>query len=563
MSPEQAQGAETGPASDVFSLGAVLAFAATGEGPFGNASMHVLLYRVVHEPARLDHIADAGLRDLVAACLEKGPERRPAPGELLQWLAPRAPRTATLQGTDWLPGPIAADVARHTDQAVPARTVASPVPPGPAAPPGFPPGAAPGFTSGSTPGSAPGGLDRRRLLVLGGAGAAVLAVGGGVAVAMAGSGDGSRNGSGAGASASPAARPTATSASAPPPTLVGRVRWKHDTGGYLVSDPTVSDGVVYIGAEKADLLALDATTGKPRWRHRIARPNEDVSAAPAVAGGVVYAGSPDGDLHALDARTGRQRWRYGAGTQVASAPVVVGGTVYVASQQGNIFRGLKGGYLTALSAATGAVKWRSRTKAAINSGFVVAGGVIYLPDDSLVALDAGTGRVKWTYKNKGIHSPVLAGGVVYCGNFLGEELHAVDAATGRRRWSYRTGSSITARPLVMGGKVFVGDSDGNMYALDAATGSLRWQLQTNGRIESNAALAGGLVCFASGAFSKGRVYAVDPAGGHAVWRYETDEGIESSPAVAPDGTVYVSCKNGSIYALDIKGGTETAPPLTN
>ena len=49
MSPEQAAGYEVGPPSDIFSLGAVLAFAATGEDPFGTGTTAALLYRVVHE----------------------------------------------------------------------------------------------------------------------------------------------------------------------------------------------------------------------------------------------------------------------------------------------------------------------------------------------------------------------------------------------------------------------------------------------------------------------------------------------------------------------------------
>src|SRR5580692_4499676 len=48
MSPEQAEGREVGPPSDIFSLGAVLAFAATGQGPFGTGSTPALVYRVVH-----------------------------------------------------------------------------------------------------------------------------------------------------------------------------------------------------------------------------------------------------------------------------------------------------------------------------------------------------------------------------------------------------------------------------------------------------------------------------------------------------------------------------------
>ncbi|MFC8276846.1 serine/threonine-protein kinase [Streptomyces sp. NPDC057271] len=83
MSPEQATGAEVGPPSDIFSLGAVLAFAATGEGPFGVGSAPALLYRVVHDVPRLDGVPGV-LREMVARCLEKRAERRPSAGELLQ-----------------------------------------------------------------------------------------------------------------------------------------------------------------------------------------------------------------------------------------------------------------------------------------------------------------------------------------------------------------------------------------------------------------------------------------------------------------------------------------------
>ena len=54
MSPEQAEGREVGPPSDIFSLGAVLAFAATGQGPFGSGSTPALVYRVVHGGPQLD-----------------------------------------------------------------------------------------------------------------------------------------------------------------------------------------------------------------------------------------------------------------------------------------------------------------------------------------------------------------------------------------------------------------------------------------------------------------------------------------------------------------------------
>jgi serine/threonine protein kinase len=82
MSPEHALGDAIGPPSDIFSLGAVLTFAATGQGPFGSGSSAVLIYRVVNSPAHLDSVPEE-VRGLVASCLAKHPEDRPTAGQVL------------------------------------------------------------------------------------------------------------------------------------------------------------------------------------------------------------------------------------------------------------------------------------------------------------------------------------------------------------------------------------------------------------------------------------------------------------------------------------------------
>ena len=96
MSPEQAAGFEVGPPSDIFSLGAVLAFAATGEGPFGTGTTAALLYRVVHGSPGLDRIPSE-VRPLIERCLAKDPSQRPtAAGPLAE--------VGALQPTaNWLP----------------------------------------------------------------------------------------------------------------------------------------------------------------------------------------------------------------------------------------------------------------------------------------------------------------------------------------------------------------------------------------------------------------------------------------------------------------------------
>ncbi|MFD7564604.1 serine/threonine-protein kinase [Streptomyces tendae] len=87
MSPEQARGDRgIGPASDVFALGSVLAFAATGRAPFGDGHPAAMLYRIVQEEPDLA-LVDHELRGLVAACLTKDPDTRPTAAGILDSLS--------------------------------------------------------------------------------------------------------------------------------------------------------------------------------------------------------------------------------------------------------------------------------------------------------------------------------------------------------------------------------------------------------------------------------------------------------------------------------------------
>ncbi|MFF7297964.1 protein kinase [Streptomyces sp. NPDC008265] len=90
MSPEQAEGKPLTPASDVFSLGSVLAMAATGRSPFLGPSTLRTLYDVVHTEPDLSGVPE-GLRGLVARCLAKDPQDRPSPAELRELIGPVTP----------------------------------------------------------------------------------------------------------------------------------------------------------------------------------------------------------------------------------------------------------------------------------------------------------------------------------------------------------------------------------------------------------------------------------------------------------------------------------------
>lgn len=93
LAPEQVRGAAVTPATDVFSLGATLAYASMGDSPFGHGSSEVMLYRVVHEEPQLYGVPDA-LAPLVRACLAKDPEERPSTLQLSLRLKEIAAREA-------------------------------------------------------------------------------------------------------------------------------------------------------------------------------------------------------------------------------------------------------------------------------------------------------------------------------------------------------------------------------------------------------------------------------------------------------------------------------------
>ncbi|MEV7503445.1 protein kinase [Streptomyces sp. NPDC093018] len=117
LAPEQVRGAAVTPATDVFSLGATLAYASTGDSPFGHGSSEVMLYRVVHEEPHLHGVPDA-LAPLIRACLAKNPEDRPSTLQLSLRLKEIAAREAQGLGEVRPPSPRAAEADRPTGRLV-------------------------------------------------------------------------------------------------------------------------------------------------------------------------------------------------------------------------------------------------------------------------------------------------------------------------------------------------------------------------------------------------------------------------------------------------------------
>ncbi|MEU7599462.1 serine/threonine-protein kinase [Streptomyces sp. NPDC041003] len=513
MSPEQVTGKPVGPPSDVFALGAVLAFAATGAGPFGTGSAHAVNFRAVYESPDLEQLPP-GLRAAVGSCLAKKPGHRPAVAALLDQLAEAAgvggdaDVTAVLADMVWLPAPVATTVRLRSAQPQSPTPLLAPLPP--------PTGPTPSMTAeGPRPEppievrpSVPWISRRRALTALVGATAAAgLGLTGWRIYDFLG---------------------------LPEP----EQRWKvklPESG--TPSAPAVADGVVYVSSNDT-LYALDAATGNQNWKKstEIGSRGGD----PAVADGNLYLCFDD-YLHAIDTVTGEEKWKFATAENQWAVPAAAGGVVFVSGKDMSVY---------ALDAATGAEKWKSRhaaAKEAERASLAVAGGVVYagISDGYLAALDASTGEEKWRFRTgePGRMYPAFAEDVVYVGSSYGN-MWALDAATGGEKWKLASNNGVEALAVVSG-VVYAGPYD--LYALDAATGKEKWKWTSEDEfVDSPLSVTGDVVCFST---SEDRFHALDTATGKGRWRFETAAKDRSPSFAAHDGVVYISDSDGTVHAV--------------
>ncbi|MFE5220620.1 MULTISPECIES: protein kinase domain-containing protein [unclassified Streptomyces] len=128
VAPERLTAGQAAPASDVFSLGALLAYAVSGQSPFGTGTTEIS-YRIVHAEPDLEAVPEV-LRELVRWCLTKDPEGRPGPQDVVDWCRPHAGQV----GPGWLPAPLDDLVRQRAEEAAAVRapedrpTVTEPAP---------------------------------------------------------------------------------------------------------------------------------------------------------------------------------------------------------------------------------------------------------------------------------------------------------------------------------------------------------------------------------------------------------------------------------------------------
>jgi outer membrane protein assembly factor BamB/tRNA A-37 threonylcarbamoyl transferase component Bud32 len=611
MSPEQAKDSRsvTG-ASDVFSLGSMLVFAATGHPPYHGANPVETVFMLLREGPDLEGLPDE-LRPLIESCMQMDATARPNPADLQAQLAPHLFGSGSDDSgtaSAWLPEKAVALIETRRGgrtQVKPTppnprsgqgvgmtRPAVPPVPPVPPPPPHDP-------VVLSRPAPAPvGAPDTGPVRLAGGA----VPIGPGPRVADVRA---------TAAVKAPVAEPGLVAGwsrprpgvngadttvpapqTAPAETPAGWRPWRFRMSNDVWGTPSVAGDLVYVTS--FEVHALDVATGRRRFKTR------DVAWSMAVADGRVHA-SDGPTLFALDAREGGDLWRLstdawvyslkadrgtlvtgtrGGGVQGWEAssghklweitgcqtdfespeagPALHDGTVYV----------WQDARLRALEARTGEERWSYPIGDTASCGGVpvrvtpAPDGHVYLSAGTRVlAVDVASGMVRWHFEAPAVFlsaptfvpGPAVTGGGVYLADYLGT-VYAIDAVDGRDRWRIATEARSCVDPvLVAAGHVHVGSGKG-LYTLDAVTGTPKWRFQAGGDIVGAPAAAEGRIHFGS---TDHLLYTLKADDGRLRWKLATGGEITGSPVVR-DGVVYACSKDRCVYALDAEKGTGTA-----
>ncbi|HWZ33359.1 MAG TPA: PQQ-binding-like beta-propeller repeat protein [Bryobacteraceae bacterium] len=320
-----------------------------------------------------------------------------------------------------------------------------------------------------------------------------------------------------------------------------KLLWTFEAGDSIESSAAIVDGVVYVGSQSADLIAVNLADGKLLWKYKVKDGIGESS--PAVHAGIAVIGDLSGTVHAVNAKDGKGLWTFPASGEIKASPVIVDDKVILGSYDGNLY---------CLSLKDGKLVWAFKTNGPVHATASVAAGLAYISgcDGVLRGIRIADGKemVSITTGAYTGASPVFSPTQnVYFGTFNNDVL-AFNVKTKKPLWRYENPQRqfpFYSSAALDGAKVILGGRDKVVHCLNAQTGKQLWEFATRSRVESSPAVIDGRVYVGS---NDGRFYVLDEATGAKLWDFEAGAPLSASPAVA-QGRIVIGSQDGKLYCF--------------
>jgi len=345
--------------------------------------------------------------------------------------------------------------------------------------------------------------------------------------------------------------------------LVGCVPGTAVAGGG--SAPVIDNGVLYIGSQQGELLAINPETGARLWSVSLLQPAPrnafgctssprpaTIYGTPVVSDNLVYVGGYDGRLRVYN--NGVEQARYPA-DEISAVGAIVGGPVL---GRDSVYFGTAKGEVFALDATTLLKKWQFDADGRVWSSPLLSGDTLYFTsmDSHLYALDADSGTEKWRFEAGGAITspPVLSGDSIYFGAF-DRYFYAVNAQSGQLAWksTIQAGRWFWAAPVVVGDAVYAGSMDNKVYIFDAKTGeSLAVPVDLGAPLVAAPVLTGDSVLFAA---ENGKLWAIDTAQYQAKELQAAIAGKVNAALALSSGVIYIHTQSpDTLYVVRADSG---------
>ncbi len=263
-----------------------------------------------------------------------------------------------------------------------------------------------------------------------------------------------------------------------------KLLWKTPTKFGFTASPSIRKQKIYIGDNDGMFRCLDLKTGTIDWEFQA---NAQIDSSANFIENQVIFGSQDANVYCLNETDGTLKWKHTIDDQVRCSIVIEGQRTAVAGCDAML-------HVIDASNGNGLAKIELSSQTAVAPTMLGSLAYFGMESGEFVCADMEDKKIVWTWKDERQDAAIRGSAAVTDTSVIfgsrGSRVICLDRKTGEVKWTYRSKRPIDASALVVGDRVYLGDTAGNFMVLDVNSGELVQSIELSGGIMSAPCLTG-------------------------------------------------------------------------